>query len=135
MIGEKIGEESGRIIGQRVLPNPGGGVPHMETSFRATGTLLGVNHTSIVTYASHIRPDGTVYGAGEGLIMGAGGEQATLIGSGVGTLKKDGSISYRGAVYYNSASQKWARLNNVAAVFEYEVDAQGNTHSQIWEWK
>jgi hypothetical protein len=27
------------------------------------------------------------------------------------------------------------RLNNVAALFEYEVDAQGNTHSEYWEWK
>jgi hypothetical protein len=135
MLGEKLGEETGHITGQRVVSNPGGGMPKMESSFRATGTLAGVNHTSIVTYSSHIRPDGTIYGAGEGLIMGAGGEQATLVGSGVGTLKKDGGISYRGAVFYNSASSKWARLNNVAAVFEYEVDAQGNTRAQIWEWK
>src|SRR5712692_2168206 len=126
MLGEKLGEETGKITSQRVLPNPGG-MPRMESSFGATGTLAGVNHTSTVTYASHMRPDGTIFGAGEGLIMGAGGEQATLVGSGVGTLKKDGAVSYRGAVYYNSASPKWARLNNVAAVFEYEVDAQGST--------
>ena len=54
---------------------------------------------------------------------------------GVGTFKKDGGVSYRGAVYYSSSSQAWLRLNKVAAVFEYEVDAQGNTKSEIWEWK
>jgi hypothetical protein len=25
--------------------------------------------------------------------------------------------------------------NKVAAVFEYEVDGQGNSRSEIWEWK
>jgi hypothetical protein len=40
MQGEKIGEESGRITSQRILPNPGGG-PKMETSFQASLTLLG----------------------------------------------------------------------------------------------
>ena len=41
MQGEKIGEESGKVTSQRVLPNPGGG-PKMETSFQASGTLLAV---------------------------------------------------------------------------------------------
>jgi len=44
-------------------------------------------------------------------------------------------VSYRGAVYYQSSSSRWSRLNNVAGVVEYEVDAQGNTRAQIWEWK
>ena len=26
-------------------------------------------------------------------------------------------------------------LNKVAAIFEYEVDAEGNTRSEFWEWK
>jgi hypothetical protein len=29
----------------------------------------------------------------------------------------------------------WARLNSVAAIYEYEVDAQGNTKGEVWEWK
>ena len=42
-------------------------------------------------------------------------------------MKKDGSISYRGACYYQSAAPAWGRLNSIAGIFEYEVDAQGNT--------
>jgi hypothetical protein len=57
------------------------------------------------------------------------------VGQGVGTMKGDGSISYRGSCYYYSAAPAWSRLNALAAVFEYEVDAQGNTRGQIWEWK
>ena len=134
MQGDKIGAESGKVTTQRVVANPGG-IPKMETSFRATGTLLGVNETSTATYQSGMRPDGSVYGEGQGLVMGENGEMATWVGQGVGTLKKGGAVSYRGAVYYQSASPSWARLNSVAAIFEYEVDAQGNTQSQLWEWK
>jgi len=67
--------------------------------------------------------------------MGEEGNLATWIGQGVGTIKKGGAISYRGAVYYQSSSARWSRLNSVAAIFEYEVDGQGNCRSQLWEWK
>jgi hypothetical protein len=134
MQGEKIGEESGKVTAQRVLPNPGGS-PKMETSFQANLMLLGVEATDTGTYWSVVRPDGTLYGEGQGIVMGKEGDLATWIGQGVGTIKQDGAISYRGAVYYQSASARWSRLNSVAAIFEYEVDAQGNTRSQLWEWK
>lgn len=134
MLGDKIGTEIGKVTGQRVLANPGGG-PKMETSFRATGTILGVNETVTATYWSHVRADGTLYGEGQGVVMGEDGSMATWVGQGVGTLKKGGAVSYRGAVYYSSSSPRWARLNNVAGVFEYEVDADGNTKGELWEWK
>jgi hypothetical protein len=134
MLGDKIGAETGKVTSQRVLPNPGGG-PRMETSLQTTGTLLGVNETSRATYSAALRPDGTLYGEGQGLVMGQGGEMATWVGQGVGTIRKDGSVSYRGALYYQSSSPAWSRLNNVAVLFEYEVDMQGNTRSEVWEWK
>jgi hypothetical protein len=134
MQGEKIGEESGKVTAQRVLPNPGNS-PKMETSFQANLMLLGVEATDTGTYRSVVRPDGTLYGEGRGIVMGKEGDLATWIGQGVGTIKKDGAISYRGAVYYQSASARWSRLNSVAAIFEYEVDAQGNIRCQLWEWK
>ena len=52
-----------------------------------------------------------------------------------GHARPDGSIGYRGAVYYQSAAPAWQRLNAIAGVFEFEVDAQGNTKGQLWEWK
>lgn len=134
MLGDKIGTEKGKVTGQRVLANPGGG-PKMETTFRASGTILGVNETVTATYWSSVRPDGTLYGEGNGIIMGEDGSMATWIGQGVGTLKAGGAVSYRGAVYYQTASPRWSRLNNVASIFEYEVDAEGNTKGELWEWK
>ena len=67
--------------------------------------------------------------------MGKGGEVATWIGQGVGTIRKDGSVSYRGAVYYQTSTAAWLRLNSVAAIFEHDVDAQGGSRAQRWEWK
>jgi hypothetical protein len=134
MLGELIATGRGKVTGQRVLPNPGGG-PKMETTFQSTGQLLKVDTTETGTYWSVVRPDGTVYGEGQGIIMGKRGEMATWVGSGVGTIKRDGSVSYRGAVYYQSTSAKWRRLNSVAAVFEYSVDKDGNSSVKNWEWK
>lgn len=134
MLGEKIGDGTGRVTSRRVLPNPGG-APKMETSFEASGKLLGVDEAETGTYWSAVRPDGTVYGEGQGILMGKGGEVASWVGSGVGTIKKDGGVSYRGAIYFQSASAAWSRLNSVASLFEFEVDAQGNSRAQLWEWK
>lgn len=134
MLGERIGEDTGKVTSQRVLPAVNGAV-RMETSFQAAGSTYGVAATDRGTYIATMRPDGTLYGEGQGVLMGNGGEAATWIGQGIGTFKKDGTISYRGACYYQSASPSWARLNTIVGVFEFEVDAQGNTKGQLTEWK
>jgi hypothetical protein len=38
-------------------------------------------------------------------------------------------------LFFRTASQQLARLNNACGAFEYEVDADGNTTSKMWEWK
>ncbi|NRF65652.1 hypothetical protein HLB44_01510 [Aquincola sp. S2] len=134
MLGERIGEDIGKITSQRVLPSEGG-APRIETSFQAAGAIYGVKATDLGTYVACVRPDGSLYGEGQGLLMGQAGETATWKGGGVGTMKKDGAISYRGAVYYQSASPAWQKLNSIAGVFEFEIDPQGNTKGQLWEWK
>jgi hypothetical protein len=133
MLGEKIGEMSGKVTSQRVLSVEGGG-PKMEASFQASGSFVGTNAKDTGTYSTVARPDGTLYGQGHGVMMTEGGEMATWTGHGVGRMEKDGSASYRGAIYYQTMPARWSRLN-VAVLFEYHVDAQGNTHSEYWEWK
>lgn len=133
MLGDKISHSSGKVTSRRVLPNPGGG-PKMETSFEATGKLLGVDEAETGTYWSVVRPDGSLYGEGQGVLLGKG-EMATWVGQGVGVIKESGAVSYRGAVYYQSSTSKWSRLNGIAAVFEFDVDAQGGSRAELWEWK
>jgi hypothetical protein len=133
MLGEKIGEESGKVMYRKVLSVDGGA--KMEVSFEGTGKLLGVETRSTCTYCASVRRDGSLYGEGHGVVAGKGGEQATWKGQGVGNLLDSGAVSYRGALYYYSDSSKFSRLNSIAAVFEYEADAEGNTKTEVWEWK
>lgn len=134
MLGDKIADRRGKITGQRVLPSDGHG-PKMETSFQQSGQFLGVETAEMGTYWSVVRPDGNLYGEGQGVLMGQNGEMGTWVGQGVGKFTGPGAVSFRGAVYVQSASEKWAGVNTVACVYEYEADASGNTHTQIWEWK
>ncbi len=133
MLGEQIGEERGKRTSRRVLDVTGGAT--VEVSFETTGKLLGVEGHDVGTYTSSIRPDGSILGEGQGVILAQDGSAVTWKGQGVGKFVGGGAVSYRGAVFYYSTSPKFARLNTVAAVFEFEVDAEGNIHSKVWEWK
>lgn len=134
MLGERIGEGRGRVTTQRVLPNLGGG-PKMETSFQSSGSLLGVADTETGTYVAVVRPDGSLFGEGQGITMSREGDVLSWVGQGVGTLQKGGAVSYRGAVYCQTTSPRWARLNSLAVLFEFEVDSEGNTRGEFFEWK
>lgn len=132
MIGEQIGQSKGKRVVRRVLSiDP----LTVEVSFEDSGTMLGVATSGLGTYTSEGRPDGSVHGEGQGLMMTTEGEAITWTGTGVGKFGAGGAISYRGMLFFRTASQKLARLNNACGAFEYEVDAAGNTTSKVWEWK
>src|SRR5262245_35274790 len=116
MLGEQIAESRGKRTGRRVIATDAG--LKVEVSFEDKGKILGAEGNNIGTYWSQNRPDGSLYGEGQGILITADGDMATWKGQGVGQLKSGGAVSYRGAVYYSSASAKLARLNSVACVFE-----------------
>ena len=133
MLGQKLAQESGRVTSRRVLRADGPAA--VEISFAAEGTMLGVNYRDIGTYESVIRADGTIFGNGQGVVIGGGGEMATWKGQGVGTFTKDGGVEFRGAVYFSTVSPVWQQLNKVAAVFEYSEKADDTTQLETWEWR
>ena len=146
MLGDLIYEHKGKVIGQRVLGNASekGEVvvlPKIETTFSADAKLKGtISITDTGTYWSIIRPGGRLYGEGQGLYMtkDGSGETATWTGQGVGRLMQGGRVSYRGSLFFragDSSTGKMSFLNNIVAVFEYEVDESGNTTAKVWEWK
>ncbi len=135
MLGEKIGEGKGRITSQRVVA-VANGVPKLEVSFEEKGRLLGVEIHELGTYCSEPTGPGTVYGEGQGVVMGPDGETASWRGAGVGRIDKQGGASYRGSIFFTAPAQgKLARLNGIAVVFEYDADPSGNTVSRTWEWR
>src|SRR6185437_5643248 len=115
MLGEQIGTERVKVTSYRISQSDAG--PKVEVAFEAAGKILGVDHGTLATYVSTMRPDGTVFGEGQGVVRGASGQMASWVGQGVGKLGRGQAISYRGAIYYQSQSPEWARLNGVAAVF------------------
>jgi hypothetical protein len=132
MLGEQIGETKGKRLVRRVVSiDP----PTAEVSFEDSGHMLGIPTTGFGTYTSVIRPDGSLHGTGQGLNMTQDGEAVTWTGTGVGKFGSGGAVSYRGMLFFQTASQKLARLNNACGAFEYEVDSSGNTVSKMWEWK
>ncbi len=132
MLGEQIGVTTGKRLVRRVLSTD---PLTAEVSFEDSGTLHGVAVSGIGTYTSVAAADGSLHGEGQGMEMTADGEAVTWKGVGVGKFGAGGSISYRGMLFFRTASQKLARLNNSCAAFEYDVDPSGSTVSKMWEWK
>jgi len=132
MLGEQLGESKGKRIVRRVLSTD---PLKAEVSFEDSGSMLGVATTGFGTYTSSVRMDGTAYGEGQGVMMTADGDLISWKGSGLGKFGPGGALSYRGILYYQTPSQKLARLNSACGVFEYEVDPSGSTTTKVWEWK
>ena len=132
MLGQQIGETHGKRIVRRVL---GTEPPKVEVSFEDSGQMLGTGVTGFGTYTSVIRADGSIYGEGEGAMVTQDGEMITWKGSGQGKFGPGGTVNYRGILYFQTASQKLAEIGAAPGVFEYDVDAAGNTHSKVWAWK
>jgi len=84
MLGEQIGETKGRRLVRRVVSiDP----PTAEVSFEDSGQLLGVPTTGMGTYTSVIRPDGSLFGEGQGLSITQDGESITWTGTGLGKIR------------------------------------------------
>ncbi len=133
MLAGLLGQEQGRVTATRVLPGNGFG-PEMEVSFRATGIVLGVHTTDIGTYVASVQPNGSLFGAGQGVVTTPDGEIATWKGQGVGR-SSGGGTAWRGAIFYQTACERLMTLNGMAVVFEFDVDDQGATEAKIWEWR
>ncbi len=132
MLGELIAEGRGKRTGRRVLETQ----PQfkVEVSFEDLSKMLGVDGMNIGTYVSSNKPDGSLDGFGEGVFATLDGDIVTWKGLGVGRFVGAGAVEYRGCLSYSTTSAKLARLNGIGGVFEFSVDAEGNTHSKIWEW-
>jgi hypothetical protein len=133
MLGAEIGHEEGQIIGRRVLDAEG---PKIENTFNAEGSFRGIDINDLGTYWTIVRPEGVLYGEGQGVLTSRDGQIVTWTAQGVGRFISPRVIRFRGSTFYRSASRGSLNfLNNMMAVFEFEVDEQGNTTARNWEWE
>ena len=134
MLGDLLYEETGKVTGIRVLP-PEEGAAVLEVCLQAAGRIQGVEHTSLWTYTSTPRADGSIFGQGLGVLTTADGDVIHLVGRASDQSGGPGSPThYRGAMHFQTSSDKFSRLNGVAGVFEYDVEADGSSTGKIWEW-
>ena len=73
MLGDLLYEETGQVTGMEVLP-PEDGAVVVKVSLQATGTIQGVAHTSMWTYISTTRLDGSTFDHGRGVMTTADGD-------------------------------------------------------------
>jgi hypothetical protein len=134
MLGDLIGEFKGKTTGYRVTEILMNG-PKIEASFRQNGKLLGVDAFDMATYWSIMTAPDVMYGEGQGVVRSMSDEMACYRATGTAKMTKGPMPIWRGVLYFQSPTPKWGVLNGVAIVYEYEVDANDNTHVRLWEWK
>ena len=131
---EKIGSLKGSTTTKTLSVE--GSLPKFETSAQASGTLAGVEVTTMATYWAEMQANGTLYGEcpNAGVIMAQDGV-ATFRASGTGSFTADGGVSFKGVVYVQTTAPSLSSLNGAALVYNWDVDAEGNATWELWEWK
>jgi hypothetical protein len=95
--------------------------------------MFGVDTTGMGTYTSAIHSDRSIHG--QGLIMTPDGEMVNWTGTEVGNSWLPARVSDRGMLFFRTASQNLAFLNNTCGTFEQDADSSGSTISKVSKWK
>src|SRR5260370_37083353 len=106
MLGDVISETKGKRIVRRML---GTDPPKVEVSFEDSGQMLGTAVTGFGTYWAVVRPDGRLYGEGEGASTTQDGELVTWKGTAQGHFGPGGDVSYRGILFFRRHSLQLPR--------------------------
>ena len=130
MLGDQITDLKGKVTGQRVLDAE---CPTIETSVSSTGNAKGVRINEILTFVAKPSSSGVYHGRGQGLFSAESG-MASWTGEGIGSMTPSG-IKWRGAIFLTNSTGKLEFLNNMVAIFEAEIDPDGNFSERSWEWK
>ena len=134
-LGDLILDETGQVTGMRVLSSDANGTK-IEVSLQLSGTIRGVAETTIWTYITLTRPDGSMYGYGQGVMTTEDGDVINLIGNGSGrTPPPGGTTNFRTMLHRHTTSETYADLNGAALAGEYDVAPDGSAVNKCWEWK
>jgi hypothetical protein len=137
MLGEQIGELTGKTTGMRVLPGDDYRYHKIEVSWELSGTVFGMPANDIGTMMAFERIPGQMFAEGRrGMLGTEAGDGAIYSGSGVGAPGPGMSITLRLAVTFQAGGDgPLGRLNSVVGVGELDSDADGNVTLRMWEWK
>jgi len=128
MLGELIGEFKGKNIGWRVMPDG-----KIETTAQGSGKIFGTDVFLISTSVGTMS-NGLFMGEVNSVFTTLVGETIMSKGVAVGYPSGTGGSTRAGSIH-TTQSQKYAKLNKVVGVHEYETDLNDNFTGKIWEWK
>jgi hypothetical protein len=135
MLGEKLGEATGKTTGVRVLPTEGQRIK-VEVSFQGSGRLMGTEINDTGTYWQTMREGGSLYGEGHVLMVTKDGGIADWTGFGVGRPTGPAPAAhYAVSGAFQSVPAKLAHLGTIVTAIEFDVDQNGGYRWQLWEWK
>lgn len=135
MLGQKLGQEQGRVTARRVLEGDDYRYVKLEITFESSAEILGLSGTNMGTYTMFERVPGQMYGEGRGIFLTADGRGAIWNGHGVGREAGDGRIAFAASVAFQTDVEKLAPLNGCLVVVEHQIDMEGNAQSTLYEWK
>jgi len=134
-LGDLVLEESGQLTGIRVLSADASGT-NTETCLQLAGTIRGVAQSTIWTYTTLTRPDGSMCGSGNGVMTTKDGDVINLTGHGSAQTAAHGETTrFLTMLHPYSTSPKYSDLNAITLVGEYEVAPDGSAVNKCWEWK
>ncbi len=134
MLGEKIGEEHGKVTTRRVLPGDDFRYVKMEISFETECTVYGQTGQNIGTYVVWERVSGQIYAEGQGIFMTGNGVGAIWNGHGVGHGSESG-LDFAASVAFQAPDGVLGRLNGCLVLVEHHATNDGQAHSTLHEWK
>jgi hypothetical protein len=135
MLGERIGEASGKVTGVRVIPTDRPETT-LEISFQGTGNVLGQDITDIGTYTQVVGADGVLRGHGEVVMITAEGQSAHWVGGGVGLPTGPPPKAHFAVTgTFKQATEQFQQLTTLANVVEYDVTEEFGYRWEMWEWK
>ncbi|MFB3889862.1 MAG: hypothetical protein ACE14S_10260 [Candidatus Bathyarchaeia archaeon] len=131
MLGELIGEFTGKITGVRILPEG-----KTEMSLHGFGKVFGMDATYASTGVFTRLPAGILSEEGTGLLSTLEHDVAVDKYKRISVAAGKGrQASFRGTSYYSTESPRLGRLNSVVGVSEFETNENGDWTLKVWEWK
>ena len=134
MLGDQLGESKGKRVVRRILSvDP----LTAEVTFEDGGQMLGVPAAGTGTYASVIRPDGSIYGEYRASSRHAGWRRHHLDGPppmggfGPGFFSP---LSWHVGITA-PPRKSWRAQQCFSRIWSRSRPGAGNTVSQAWEWK
>ncbi len=134
MIGEMLGELTGKVVNQRIVHHYGSELK-LEKTMETRGKVLGEEVTLLATFWVKERPQGGTFSMGHGIIMTKNGGKVIAKGSGISVPGTGPGMHMRGVRYMQTDVPALSRLNNIAVLFEIEVSPDGMVKDKWYEWK